>query len=110
MPPAKVREVVDKDFGSGRRLTYDDDLPLKRFLGTGAQAMLRTLHDLGLISAARYEDFLSLDAVAREREVFGASAEECGASPAGDLDAVIISDRYRLLKRLSGRREANYVE
>ena len=109
MPPAKVREVVDKDFGSGRRLSYDDVLLIKRYFGTSAQAMLRMLRDLDLVSAARYEDFLSLDPVAREREVFGASAEECGALPAGDMDAVIISDRYRLLKRLSGRREANDV-
>jgi Zn-dependent peptidase ImmA (M78 family) len=109
MPPAKVREVVDKDLGSGRRLSYDDVLLIKRYFGTSAQAMLRTLRDLNLISAAQYEDFLSLDPVAREREVFGASAEECGASLAGDLDAVIISDRYRLLKSLSGRREANDV-
>ena len=110
MPPAKVREVVDKDFGSGRRLSYDDVLLIKRYFGTSAQAMLRTLRDLDLISAAQYEDFLSLDPVVRERLVFGASAQECGALPAGDLDAVIVSDRYRLLKMLSDRREANEVE
>ncbi|MBE3143753.1 MAG: ImmA/IrrE family metallo-endopeptidase [Planctomycetes bacterium] len=110
MPPAKVCEVVDKDFGSGRRLTYEDVLLIKRYFGTSAQAMLRTLRDLDLISAARYEDFLSLDPVAREHEVFGASAEECGASPAGNLDPIIISDRFRLLKSLSDRREANDVE
>jgi Zn-dependent peptidase ImmA (M78 family) len=115
MPPAKVREVVDKDFGSGRRLTYDDILLLKRYFGVSAQAMLRTLRDLDLVSAARYEDFLSRDPVAREREVFGASAEECGPFPGavmtksagatpgielGSADGAIVSDRYMLLKEL----------
>jgi hypothetical protein len=98
MPPAKVREVVDKDFGSGRRLSYDDVLLIKRYFGTSAQAMLRTLRDLDLISAAQYEDFLSLDPVVRERLVFGASAEECGPASAGHSDGVVVSDRYRLLK------------
>ena len=98
MPPAKVREVVDKDFGLGRRLSYDDVLLIKRYFGTSAQAMLRTLRDLALISAARYEDFLSLDPVAREREVFGVSAEECGSASAEHSDGVIVSDRYKLLK------------
>lgn len=91
MPPAKVREVVDKDFGSGHRLSYDDILLIKRYFGTSAQAMLRTLRDLDLISAARYEDFLSFDPVAREHEVFGASAEEHG--PVSSF----VSDRYNLL-------------
>jgi Zn-dependent peptidase ImmA (M78 family) len=93
MPPAKVREVVDKDFGLGRRLSYDDVLLIKRYFGTSAQAMLRMLRDLNLISAAQYEDFLSLDPVAREREVFGASAEEYGPA------SCFISDRYRLLEQ-----------
>jgi Zn-dependent peptidase ImmA (M78 family) len=91
MPPAKVREVVDKDFGLGRRLSYDDVLLIKRYFGTSTQAMLRTLRDLNLISAAQYEDFLSLDPVAREREVFGASAEDYGPVSS------IVSDRYNLL-------------
>jgi Zn-dependent peptidase ImmA (M78 family) len=115
MPPAKVREVVDKDFGRGRRISYDDVLLVKRYFGVSAQAMLRTLRDLGLLSAAQYEDFLALDPVAREREVFGASAEECGPFPGavmiksagvtpgielGSADGAIVSDRYRLLKEL----------
>ena len=122
MPPAKVREVVDKDFGRGRRLSYDDVLLVKRYFGVSAQAMLRTLRDLGLLSAAQFEDFLALDPVGREREVFGASAEECGPFPGavmtksagvtpgielGSADGAIVSDRYRLLKRLSVRSEAN---
>jgi Zn-dependent peptidase ImmA (M78 family) len=113
MPPAKVHEVVDKDFGRGRRLSYDDVLLVKRYFGVSAQAMLRTLRDLGLLSAAQFEDFLALDPVAHEREVFGASAEECGPFPGavmtksagvtpgiklGSANGVVVSDRYRLLK------------
>jgi Zn-dependent peptidase ImmA (M78 family) len=103
MPPAKVREVVDKDFGSGRRLSYDDVLLIKRYFGTSAQAMLRMLRDLNLISAAQYEDFLFLDPVAREREVFGASAEEYGEGLPGNSANVIVSERYRLLVELKKR-------
>jgi Zn-dependent peptidase ImmA (M78 family) len=100
MPPAKVRELVEKEFGKGR-LSYDDVLLVKRYFGVSAQAMLRTLRDLGLISAGQKEDFLRSDPVAREREVFGASAEECevgGPASAADSDGTIVSDRYRLLK------------
>jgi plasmid maintenance system antidote protein VapI len=97
MPPAKVRELVDKDFGAGRRLTYDDVLLIKRYFGTSAQAMLRTLRDLDFLTAAQFADFAALDPVAREHEVFGASAEECGPVPDLHSDGVIVSDRYRLL-------------
>lgn len=105
MPPTKVREFVDKEFSS-RRLSYDDVLLIKRYFGVSAQAMLRTLRDLDLLSAAQYEDFLACDPVTREREVFGASAEECAViappgpmAPApGNSDGTIVSDRYKLLK------------
>jgi len=110
MPPAKVREVVDKDFGRGRRLSYDDVLLVKRYFGVSVQAMLRTLRDLNALSAAQFEDFLALDPVGREREVFGVSAEEYGSASVGDSGGVIVSDRYRLLKRLSVRSEANEEE
>ena len=122
MPPAKVREVVDKDFGRGRRLSYDDVLLVKRYFGVSAQAMLRTLRDLNALSTAQFEELLALDPVACEHEIFGASAEECGPFPGavmiksagvtpgielGSADGAIVSDRYRLLKRLSVRSEAN---
>ena len=101
MPPAKVLEVVDKDFGRGRRLSYEDVLHVKRYFGVSVQAILRTLRDLGLLSAAQFEDFLALDPVAREREVFGASAEECGVIPPSSpaLNDFIVSDRYKLIKK-----------
>jgi Zn-dependent peptidase ImmA (M78 family) len=93
MPPTKVREFVEKEYGSGLRLSYDDVLLIKRYFGTSAQAMLRALRGLDLINAAQHEDFLGLDPVAREREVFGASAEEYGPA------SFFISDRYRLLEQ-----------
>jgi len=91
MPPAKVREVVEQEIGAGRPISFDDVLLLKRYFGVSAQAMLRTLRDLEILSAAQFEDFAALDPVAREREVFGASAEEHG--PASSF----VSDRYNLL-------------
>lgn len=106
MPSAKVREFVDKEFGA-ERLSYDDILLVKRYFGVSAQAMLRTLRDLGLVPALQYEDFLVRDPVGREREVFGDSAEESGAMPSPapcdcnpDATGMIVSDRYRLLLKL----------
>ncbi len=65
MPPSKVRECIEKETVS-RRLSYDDVLFAKRYFGVSAQAMLRTLRDLGLLSHVRRQavsdsraDFLS---------------------------------------------------
>ena len=99
MPPDKVRDGVAKESGS-RRLSYDDVLLAKRYFGVSAQAMLRTLRDLNLLSATQFANFAALDPVSREHEVFGASEQECG--PAGAIktsSAVIVSDRYRLLEQ-----------
>ena len=104
MPPAKVREVVDKEFGSGRRLSYDDVLHVKRVFGVSAQAMLRTLRDLDLLSAAQFEDYWARDPLPREREIFGLSWEECSVLAASgrldDPEGVIVSDRYNLMKKM----------
>ena len=107
MPPAKVREVVDKDFGSGRHLSYDDVLLIKRYFGTSAQAMVRTLRDLSLVTAAQSDEFLAKDPVARESEVFGASPEECGSGwqiigRREGQEASVFSDRYKIILREAG--------
>lgn len=139
LPPAKVLEIVDREFGgrsgtgpgrsrgtragkAARDLSYDEVLLVKRYFGVSAQAMLRTLRDLGLIAAARYGEFLARDPIARERELFGDTDEEwCGspgieAKEAAGLalgpevvslkngsgpDDVIVSDRYKLLQNLT---------
>lgn len=104
MPPAKVREIVDKEFGPARRLSYDDMLLVKRAFGVSAQAILRTLRDLDLLTAAQFEDYWARDPLPREREVFGGSGEECAILAAaglpGDSDGVIVSDRFKLLKKM----------
>jgi Zn-dependent peptidase ImmA (M78 family) len=104
MPPSKVREVVDKEFGPARRLSYDDVLLVKRVFGVSAQAILRTLRDLDLLTAAQFEDYWRRDPLPREREVFGGSGEECPVLAAGGLpeesDGVIVSDRFKLLKKM----------
>ena len=91
MPPAKVFEIIDKDFGRDSHLTYDAILLIKRYFGVSAQAMLRTLRDLDVIGTGQYTEFTTVDPVPRELEVFGASAEEYG--PAYSF----VSDRYKLL-------------
>ncbi len=116
MPPTKVREIAQKDFGGGS-LAYEDALAMKRYFGVSAEAMLRSLQDLGLIGANRFEEYLARDHVAREREIFGVMAEEWISAPItkrnearaerglgenrADHDnskGVILSDRYRLLR------------
>lgn len=101
MPPAKVREVVDKEFGADRHLSFDDVLLVKRVFGVSALAMLRTLRDLDLLTAAQFEEYAALDPLPREREIFGLSWEECpvlaASGPPEDPDGIIVSDRYKLL-------------
>jgi len=95
------------EFGE-RRLSYDDVLLIKRYFGVSAQAMLRALRDLGLLSAAQFTEFTALDPVSREREIFGASGEECGPlpGPPSSMGAeMIVSDRYRLLRELAAKKE-----
>ncbi len=130
MPASKVHEIVDREYGGksgsgkgSRRLSYDDVLLVKRYFGVSAQAMLRTLRDLGIISAALYDEYIAIDPVARERELFGSTVEEwCGPQGTGEADAaadltpgpevvslngeydpddVIVSDRYKLLQSLT---------
>jgi Zn-dependent peptidase ImmA (M78 family) len=123
MPPAKVREFVEKEFGA-RRPSYDDILLVKRYFGVSAQAILRTLRGLDFLTAAQHNDFRTRDPVSREREIFGDSAEECwtaqgapggavvpgasfapgappvpGGSPAPSPRDMIVSDRFRLLQK-----------
>lgn len=105
MPPTKVREVIDRDFGPGRRLSYDEVLLVKRYFGVSAPAMLRTLRDLDALSAALYEDFISRDPVVREIEIFGASAEVWGPASGLDSGGIIFSDRYRLMEQENSFRD-----
>ncbi len=109
MPPAKVREVVDKEFGPGRRLSYDDVLLVKRVFGVSAQAMLRALRDLDLLSAAQFEDYWARDPLPREREIFGLSGEECPAQEASvqadSPDGGIVSDRFKVLRNIKNESE-----
>jgi Zn-dependent peptidase ImmA (M78 family) len=92
MPASKVRAIIEKEFG-GRRLTFDHALYLKRYFGVSFAAMLRNVRELGLVSAAQFEDYIKRDPDSRERQVFGARAGE--KARAGRS---IVSDRYKLLK------------
>ena len=125
MPPSKVRTLVEKEIGQ-TRLTYDDVIYLKRYFGVSAQAMLRTLRNMGILRSERFEEYWKLDADARERELFGkpslsekAAALKPGFKP-GDATQHALSfankisggrplpsDRYKLLFReLERRRNA----
>ena len=109
MPPAKLREIVDKEIRP-RRVHFEDVLFLKRYFGVSTQAMLRTLRNQGLIRREHFEEYFNLDPEPREREVFGRVPNGEGK---GDRKAkagvkgliarararTIPSDRYRLLER-----------
>lgn len=118
MPPAKVREIAEKDFG-GRPLAYEEVLWMKRYFGVSAQAMLRTLRDIGIIGAGKFEDYLARDHAAYEQELFGATGEvwgglkaEGGIAEPSDPPVQItrncsiaahVSEKYRLLAFSAGK-------
>ena len=123
MPPAKVREMAEKEFRS-RRIGFDEALYLKRYFGVSLMAMLRTLRGLGLVEKSRFEEYSKTDPGPREKEIFGSPDEgdvERAAGtkdlPAGVTDIVsgflskfkkrpILSDRYKLLQRDAERKVA----
>ncbi len=105
MPPAKIRELAD------RAPSYEVVLLLKRYFGVSAQAMLRTLLNLGFLSPARFEEFSALDPTAREREVFGSTDEDYGPGSGLDSGPAVVSDRYRLMEReVSGAKRTSRTQ
>jgi len=125
MPPAKVREIVEKDLRvvPPQRLTLDHALYLKRYFGVSTLAMLRTLRALGYIGRLQLEEYAKLDPDDREREIFGniigGGADRTGvagvvAGTIGKLGAAkllgknrkkaIPSDRYRLIQHEVARK------
>jgi len=115
MPPAKIREMVEKDFRS-QRVGFDQVLYLKRYFGVSTLAMLRTLRTLGYVSKAQFDEFAQVDPAAREKELFGNLTDGNGnggtsAGPVGGLIAKFRrrptpSDRYKLLQREAMRKIA----
>jgi Zn-dependent peptidase ImmA (M78 family) len=73
MPPAKIREIIEKDLRvfSPQRLTYDQVLYLKRYFGVSTLAMLRTLRTMGYIGRTQLDDYAKADPEKREKDVFG---------------------------------------
>ncbi len=124
MPPAKIREMVEKEFRA-RRVQYDQALYLKRYFGVSMLAMLRALRDAGFLEKARFGEYAQVDPAPREKDLFGEGEEgEAGPGaggkdlPAGVSRAVsgflskfrkrpITSDRYKLLQREAARRIAS---
>jgi Zn-dependent peptidase ImmA (M78 family) len=107
MPPAKVREIVERD-PVGRRPSHEDVLYLKRYFGVSAVAMLRTLRELGYLNRAAFEELYRADHERREKELFGASTEEAAGARGGVLGIARKrarpSDRFLLLSREAHRK------
>ncbi|MBM3293972.1 MAG: helix-turn-helix domain-containing protein [Candidatus Aminicenantes bacterium] len=108
MPPAKIREMVEKEFRS-QRVGFDEVLYLKRYFGVSTLAMLRTLRSLGYVSKAQSDEFARIEPAAREKELFGnlSDGNGEGGGTAGAVGGWIAkfrrrplpSDRYKLLQR-----------
>jgi transcriptional regulator with XRE-family HTH domain len=97
IPPAKVRELVEKDM-KVRRLSYPDVVFLKRYFGVSAPAMLRTLRLMNYLSRSQFESYFKLDHEAEERAIFGeVSVEEKEKTAPGP--EVLLSERFYLLKK-----------
>lgn len=102
MPADKVREMAGRGPGS-KSLSYEDVLLAKRYFGVSAEAMLRTLRSLRLITPAQFSEFGRIDPAPREREIFGTTDEEYGPGSGLDSGEITVSDRYRLMeKEVSG--------
>lgn len=98
MPPAKMREFIDRESAS-RRLSYEDILIIKRYFGVSAQALLRSLRSLGLLTAAQYTEYAQLDPASLEREIFGTTDEHYGPDSGLESGEILVSDRYRLMEK-----------
>jgi Zn-dependent peptidase ImmA (M78 family) len=98
IPPAKLRELLEKDIRS-KSLGFDDVLILKRYFGVSTRAMLRTLRGQGHLPEAKFEEFFKRNPEDREQEVFGglSGQEERRARTLFRKSRAIPSDRYRLL-------------
>ncbi len=113
MPPSKILDIVEKDFKS-QRVTFDQVLYLKRYFGVSALAMLRTLRAMGLIAKAVYEEFVQIDPVPREKDLFGRGPDDDhpAGGPTTGLGGILTkmkrkpipSDRYRLLQKEAARK------
>jgi Zn-dependent peptidase ImmA (M78 family) len=108
MPPAKIREIVDKDI-AGKRPSYEDVLYLKRYFGVSAVAMIRTLRDTGYLNKQQFERFYKADHERCEKELFGTTTEEAAGARAGVLGLsrkrAVASDRFRLLAQEALKRD-----
>jgi transcriptional regulator with XRE-family HTH domain len=98
VPPAKLRELIEKDIRS-KSLGFDDVLFLKRYFGVSTRAMLRTLLGRGHLPEAKFEEFFKRNPEDREQEVFGglSGQEERRARTLFRKSRAMPSDRYRLL-------------
>ncbi len=98
IPPAKLRELIDKDIRS-KSLGFDDILFLKRYFGVSTRAMLRTLRGRGFLPEAKFEEFFKRNPEDREQEIFGSLSgqEERRSRTLFRKSRTIPSDRYRLL-------------
>ncbi len=98
VPPAKLRELIEKDLRS-KSLTFDDVLFLKRYFGVSTRAMLRTLRGRGILPEAKFEEFFKRNPEDREQEVFGglSGQEERRSRTLFRKSRTVFSDRYRLL-------------
>jgi Zn-dependent peptidase ImmA (M78 family) len=95
MPPAKVKEIIEKDLRvfSPQRVTYDQVLYLKRYFGVSTLAMLRTLRNMGYIGRTQLDDYAKADPEKREKDVFGSATGgngEKGKTGGGGVAAAVV--------------------
>jgi transcriptional regulator with XRE-family HTH domain len=98
VPPAKLRELIEKDIRS-KSLGFDDVLFLKRYFGVSTRAMLRALRGRGFIPEAKFEEYFKRNPEDREQEVFGSLSgqEERRSRTLFHKSRTVLSDRCRLL-------------
>lgn len=94
IPPAKVKEIIDKDLRS-KKLSFTDVLYLKGYFGVSTLAMLQTLKELEYLSRSRFEEYQKLKPSSYEEVFFGRLADE-GRMIKGKRGA-ILSNRFKSL-------------
>ena len=106
MPPAKIREIAEREAGSAK-LSYEGILLLKRYFGVSALAMVRTLSIQRLLTKAQAAEYARIDPAPRERDIFGSTDETFGPGSGLLQGKIIVSDRFRLMeKEVTGAQNA----
>jgi transcriptional regulator with XRE-family HTH domain len=94
VPPAKLYEVIAKDFDS-KRLSFADVVYFRHYFGVSLQVILKALENLEYLSPSRIQEYQRLDSSGYEEVFLGKQAvKKWSAKKKG---GVLLSGRFKSL-------------